>query len=103
MRRDAFAVVFAAEADMAQRAVVADGDDSAGVDAVASDSVVHVDDRGDRGGLGAGGVGLLRGYRGSRSKGFTRGISRSASTQVRRGAVADGMRSNASNHSELPR
>ena len=55
---DAGAGVCAAEADVSELAVVADGDDAAGVDAVAADPVVVCDAWPGGDGAGAGGVGL---------------------------------------------
>jgi hypothetical protein len=58
---EARAGVFAAEADVAESAVVAQGHDPGGVDAVAADAVVPVQARSGGVGLGSGGVGLGRG------------------------------------------
>jgi hypothetical protein len=58
---DARAGVGAAEADVAESAVVAQGDDAGGVDAVAADAVVAVEAGSGRVGLGSGRVGLRGG------------------------------------------
>ena len=60
--QDGFAGVAAAEADVVQAAVVAQGQLAVGIDPVVPDAVVPADQRGGAGcGFGAGWVGLLRG------------------------------------------
>ena len=57
----------AAQADVVQAAVVADGDGAGGVDAVGADPPVRVDDQAAGGGLGSGGVGLPGGLAADRA------------------------------------